>query len=357
MSFFDHPEILSRPDSYFAALNSARGFRSFFPTLFEPYRKIVIKGGPGCGKSTLMKKVAEAAGAAGFSTERYYCSSDTDSLDAVVVRELATVILDGTAPHTVEPFCPGAKDRILDLSPFWSLSKLRENEEAILTLNQAISRKYTRAYSLMKSIAAIEDAIHTDSTLLFDQTAAKRIIDRILDKYRIKGGKERPVRLVRPTSAFGVKGYLALDTYEKRAGIVLHVKDRHFFSPFFFALLETELTNREVSYEVSLRPVDEEVESLFLPDYSLLFTRRASEKALGTVNLERMLFGKGKGASKGQKALLREITPLSAAVRQELNEAGELHALLEGYYIAATDYAALNTFTETLIPALLRKDY
>ncbi len=358
MSFFDRPEILSRPDSYFAALNSARGFRSFFPALFDSYRKIVIKGGPGCGKSTLMKKIADAATAAGLSADRYFCSSDTDSLDAVAIPELSTVILDGTAPHTVEPYCPGAKDRILDLSAFWSFSRLRENETAIDSLNRAIGRKYARAYALMRSVAAIEDAVHTETALLFNEAAARKILDRLLCKYKIKAepGSAFSCR-IRPAAAFGVKGYLALDTYEKKAKTIVAVKDRHLFSPFFFALLKKLLTERGVSFELSLRPVDEEIEALYLPDSSLLFTLRACENPSVTINLERMLYGKGKGASKGQKALLKEIPLLCGAIRQELAEAGRLHDELETYYIAATDYAALNRFTETLIPALLRKEY
>ncbi|MBQ4120809.1 MAG: hypothetical protein IJD35_02210, partial [Clostridia bacterium] len=61
MSFLDHPQTLVRENSYFAALNSHRGFCSYFPVLFAPYRRYIIKGGPGCGKSTLMKKIAQTA--------------------------------------------------------------------------------------------------------------------------------------------------------------------------------------------------------------------------------------------------------------------------------------------------------
>ena len=45
---------------YFAAANGFTGFRNYFPAVFDSaeYRRIfVLKGGPGTGKSSLMKKV------------------------------------------------------------------------------------------------------------------------------------------------------------------------------------------------------------------------------------------------------------------------------------------------------------
>lgn len=38
--------------------------------------------------------------------ELYYCSSDPDSLDAVVFRKIKAIIVDGTSPHVFEPDYP-----------------------------------------------------------------------------------------------------------------------------------------------------------------------------------------------------------------------------------------------------------
>ena len=48
--------------SFFLGTNSGTGFYSLFYDLTEhatPYSTFIIKGGPGTGKSGLMKKVAE----------------------------------------------------------------------------------------------------------------------------------------------------------------------------------------------------------------------------------------------------------------------------------------------------------
>lgn len=80
-----------------------RGFR----------KRIFIKGRPGSGKSTLMKKVGEAARSRGLDTETYYCSFDPASLDMVVVRELGFCIFDATPPHELFPKLPS--DETLDM--------------------------------------------------------------------------------------------------------------------------------------------------------------------------------------------------------------------------------------------------
>ena len=60
---------------------------------------LAIVGPSGCGKSTLMKRVAAAAEERGFQVEYIRCSGDPDSLDAILLPEKKTAIVDGTAPH------------------------------------------------------------------------------------------------------------------------------------------------------------------------------------------------------------------------------------------------------------------
>ena len=53
---------------FFLGSNTARGFRSYFEQLLGPnsgYRLFILKGGPGTGKSSLMKKLASAFETAG----------------------------------------------------------------------------------------------------------------------------------------------------------------------------------------------------------------------------------------------------------------------------------------------------
>lgn len=87
---------------YFLGANSPSGFYSLYDQLIdlETARSVyLLKGGPGCGKSSLMRRVARHAEAAGCAVEYIICSGDPDSLDAIVIPELSAALVDATAPH------------------------------------------------------------------------------------------------------------------------------------------------------------------------------------------------------------------------------------------------------------------
>ena len=88
--------------TYFLGANSYRGFHSLYEDLvYSPMidRLYIIKGGAGCGKSTFMKLIAEAAADKGLDVERVLCSGDPESLDGIFIPRLRIAYVDGTAPH------------------------------------------------------------------------------------------------------------------------------------------------------------------------------------------------------------------------------------------------------------------
>ena len=85
---------------YFLGANSARGFASLYHELIDEEHSnafYVLKGGAGCGKSTLMRKVGESMEAEGFEVEYILCSGDPDSLDGIWIPQKAVAIVDGTS--------------------------------------------------------------------------------------------------------------------------------------------------------------------------------------------------------------------------------------------------------------------
>lgn len=84
------------------------------PNLTEDVAKrYFIKGRPGSGKSTMLRKIAEEAQVRGLDVEVYHCGFDPNSLDMVIVRELGIAIFDSTAPHEYFPSRDG--DEIVDM--------------------------------------------------------------------------------------------------------------------------------------------------------------------------------------------------------------------------------------------------
>ena len=103
---------------YFLGTVSASGFAGFFSQLNDPdlpERTRIIKSGPGCGKSSMMRRLGERMVRAGYPVEYIHCSSDPDSLDGLVCVPLRFAIVDGTAPHVLEPAIPAAKQEVVSL--------------------------------------------------------------------------------------------------------------------------------------------------------------------------------------------------------------------------------------------------
>lgn len=87
---------------FYLGANAPTGFYSLYDQLIDPAEAeniLILKGGAGCGKSTLMKQVAQRAEEQGLQVEYIPCSGDPDSLDAIVLPERKAAIVDGTAPH------------------------------------------------------------------------------------------------------------------------------------------------------------------------------------------------------------------------------------------------------------------
>ena len=138
---------------FFAGANSAHGFVSFYDSILgdKKIEKVyILKGGPGTGKSSFMKRTAEYAERRGMSLERYKCSSDPDSLDGVVI-DGKVAILDGTSPHTVDMSFPGVRDEIINLGAFWDDNALKKRSAEIEELISKKSDGYKKAYRYLSA--------------------------------------------------------------------------------------------------------------------------------------------------------------------------------------------------------------
>ena len=94
---------------FFLGVNSAEGFYSLYDQLITPqlHDLLILKGCPGCGKSSFMRHIADALQERGQNCISIHCSGDPDSLDAVIFPALHTAIVDGTAPHVSVPEAHG----------------------------------------------------------------------------------------------------------------------------------------------------------------------------------------------------------------------------------------------------------
>ena len=146
--------------------NTANGFVGYFEELRQLARRtVIIKGGPGVGKSTLMGKAGRHYERIGMEVGYYHCSGDPDSLDAVFVPAAGFLVLDGTAPHIVDPALPGARDGILNLGVCLDEEQLAEQAEEIAALNRDIAGRYAQAYRYLRGALAMRQ----DAAAVYDE--------------------------------------------------------------------------------------------------------------------------------------------------------------------------------------------
>ncbi|MGI6713197.1 MAG: PRK06851 family protein [Bacillota bacterium] len=147
--------------------NTCRGFVSFYPSGLENMDQIfILKGGPGTGKSTLIRKIGREMIDKGYNIEFWQCSSDNNSLDGVIIPTLKAAIVDGTAPHIVEPKYPGIVDEIVNLGDHWDISRLKSYKNEVIKLTNEVSASFSTTYQYLKEAKTVHDQwekIHIDA--------------------------------------------------------------------------------------------------------------------------------------------------------------------------------------------------
>ncbi len=157
--------------------NTPIGFYSYYKYIIDyntANRIFILKGGPGTGKSTIMKKIGFDLAKQGYDVEFMHCSSDNNSLDGIVVPKLLVAIIDGTSPHIVDPAYPGAVDEIINLGEFWQKDGIIEAKEEIFRISNKIKSCFERAYRYLRAAAELK----TDTEKIFGYAldAAKEAI-------------------------------------------------------------------------------------------------------------------------------------------------------------------------------------
>ncbi len=202
--------------SYFAAANSYRGFVSLFGEIFNSrlFKHIyVIKGGPGTGKSSMMRELLELFSNKDYKTEAIYCSSDPSSLDGIIIskNENRIALLDGTAPHERDAVIPGAIDEIINLGDGFDKHRLSCSREEILDLAEKKKDAYNKAYSFLEVAGNVWRQIYTVFRGNISYSVAESIANR-LSSLCATDSVITPERIF--SSAFNKVGLSKIDIYK-----------------------------------------------------------------------------------------------------------------------------------------------
>ena len=340
--------------AFFAAMNTAEGFKSYFREIFGDFEKIyIIKGGPGTGKSRFMREAAQQAEEKGMSVERFYCSSDPTSLDGIIIHDISTVMLDGTSPHAYEPKYPGIKENLIDLGEFWNCGKLRERKSEIEELQRRKSKLYQNVYGYLKIIKQYGEIIKSDIYEGFDE---EKLDDAIFRMKNTIGEGNDCGEDIRIRSGVSAEGEITLATYAAMAKKRYCVENYGAIGGIYLKKLY-EKTWEKSKILVSFNPYDSEYpDALYYPEQNVAFYIGAeSDFDEKTINMKRFVSDE---RIKPYKPRLRAIERLRReAVKNMYMDYScikRLHLALESIYIAAMDFPAKEKFCTDFIKGIIK---
>ncbi len=345
------------PETYFAGANTASGFRSDYATYIQEEtltRLFVLKGGSGTGKSTLINRCAAEAVATGANITLLLCSSDPSSSDGVIITGTNGArigIVDGTAPHMLDPSIPGAVGSIVNLGDFWKPSVLTALREDIA---EHIKRKqiaYARAYRYLAAYGEIQAAVHSllAPCIQMDkmQGAVKRFVSAIPKE---KNGSVHR----RQTLAVSMEGLYRLETFQNMADSVFRVQDVYGSAGYFLDAVraETEHTCRTAFASPPLG-LNTGCGELFFPTAKTALITEETESG-HVIHMQRFIDKKALSTCRGRlRFAIRCENAMMEGATEALEEARSHHFALEALYKTAMDFTAVSEVGTSLARQVL----
>lgn len=348
---------------YFLAANSCEGFINKFDNCYNPnenWQAYIIKGGPGTGKSSFMKYVTRKATEKGINCVLCPCSSDPDSLDALIMPEKKVVILDGTAPHTLDPKYPAVCEEILNFGEFWESEKLKGKSEIIEITNQN-KALHTTASRYLQAVGQLMLDNYKTALTCTQKTKVLNFAEKLCNRYIEKSGG-KPYEWVRFIGGIGPKGVISFpqtienicneivvisDYYGAASNIIIEqVRQNALESGYEIITLKNPflpslITDHIIIPELSLAFVTENSYINFKNDSRRIHARRFTTNKLLHQSKERLKFNK------------KAITHLLNSASDTLLLAKTTHDQLESYYIEAMNFNELEKFAEKFCKKIL----
>lgn len=350
----------SKQRDLFPGGNTSKGFYSFYRYILsqeDANRIICLKGGPGTGKSSFMKKIGAHFLNLGYSIEYHHCSSDNNSLDGVVIKELKVALLDGTSPHVVDPITPGAVDEIVNLGTALDMNLLSKNKKELISINKEIGKTFKRAYRFLGGAKCVHEDWSTCNYESLNSNKVDSFITKLKDEI-----------ITAPNSGFGGERHLFSTAFTPN-GIVTYNKDLSsnvdklyclkggpgFGKTDILRYIGSEAQKQGYFVEYLHDPlIPERLENLLIPELSTgIFTTNEISRVeyhSTTYNMKDLcnpntLSSKEKEVEK-DKDLFDGLTSKALSCIQN---AKGLHDELETYYIKAMDFSVVDKiYNETI---------
>jgi hypothetical protein len=346
--------------------NTSQGFFSYYDYILEQddaTRVFIIKGGPGVGKSTFMKKVADEMLKRDYDVEFMHCSSDSNSLDGLVIPEIKIALLDGTAPHVVDPKIPGAVDEIIYLGDYWTEEGIRPNKQAIMRDSRDKGRFFARAYKYLRAALTVYEDTAVINSWAIDTAKVNfettRIIDAVFagDPIADKEGRQRKL-FASAITPDGLKNYLTSIISTERIYVIRGnpgtgtekilekimneaIERGYFVELYYCALLPTKLEHIVIPQKGVAFTTSNEYHHADVAVYEEINLNEYLDKNIIKANIEALEYN---GAT--FDALLNRAV-------ETISKARDVHDKMESYYIPYMDFEAVQICRESTVARIL----
>lgn len=341
--------------TFFLGANTQDGFYSLYREFAaEPNDFLhIIKAGPGTGKSTFMRRIAQTAQERGYDVEYILCSGDPDSLDGIFIPALQMGWADGTAPHAIDPRFFGASGAYVDLGQFCNISALRSRREQIEKTTKHYKAYYTQAYGFLRAAGAV-NGIKSPDLVTADIAAAveKRAKAAARREFGSRHGTTSGKAVRRFISALTCQGQVALtETVLSLCPRMIVLENQCGLAEIFLqTILEIGLESGANAIVCPDPLCPEQTEAVLFPTQGVGFLAAAkrwnSLPSERTIHLDSL---PNRDTFRACRSEMRETEKMQESLLERaaraLQKAKELHDQLEHIYRPWLDTAALDSFT------------
>lgn len=346
---------------YFPGGNTCLGYYSLWDSNINSLGKLLIlKGGPGTGKSVMMNSIAQELLKDGWAAELLMCSSDANSLDGIVFREMGVGLADGYAPHTRDPLYPGIVDKIINLGDYWDEHLLQRNRKIIIELTDKHRALYVSTYHHLAEAKRYHDKLEALYIEGMDWSGVNSLTENVLSElfsgYDISGKGREVHRFAGASTPQGSVNYLDELLADAKRRIILKGRAGTGKSTF----------TRKVAAAACQRGFDTEyyhcsfdphsIDNILIPELGICVIDGTPphEKTPGPGDtvVDMLGFMSDSVYKKNEEQILETDALYMAEFNKAFNilqECKDVHDKLEEYYSQAMDFKAVDRLTATLL--------
>lgn len=305
---------------FLASANTCKGFVNCFDHINYSNKAFtyILKGGPGTGKSTIMKNFGKNFQDKGYDVEYFYCSSDIESLDGVRIPKKQIAIVDGTAPHITEATIPGIKEKILNVGAYIK-EDIKLNKKSIEKHLNKKNYHFALAYSYLKTAGEL---FKTEQ--LLDKSIKKVDFTKLTNITKQTGMGSSRKLFASNLSPNGINFIYNKNNYQKK--IILH--DSLFSNYQTLEELSNVLKENNYNFICFLSIFDSSlIEAIYIENTNTIIFAIDPDKNI----LDNFY----------NKKIMEKLLKLAG---QNIAKAKEYHKKVENYYIKYMDFEKLSNY-------------